>query len=83
MKDTTNLIQYYVDRFNDAVKSIDVQVETDVVLSILEDVKELIRLQKENKHGDIDITMFVEQCLRLLEGRIDRIKPDIFIQSFE
>jgi hypothetical protein len=30
---------------------------------------------------EVDSTLFVENCLRLLEDRIEKIKPDIFFRS--
>jgi len=53
------------------------QVETEVVLSTLENIRSLQKLHQK----DLDISQFVENCLRLLEDRIDKIKPETFFKS--
>jgi hypothetical protein len=78
-----NIIQFYIDRFNDSVKISEKQVETDVVLSSLENIRTLYNLQRETVNKDLEITYFIENCLRLLEDRIEKLRPDIFLKSFE
>jgi len=78
-----DLTQFYVDRFNDSVKMADKQVETDVVLTSLENVRSLQKMQKETLGKDFDTVIFIENCLRLLEDRIDKLPPYTILRSFD
>jgi hypothetical protein len=73
----TDLAQFYIDRFNDSVKIVEKQVETEVVLQTLDNIRSLQKMLSK----ELDSTLFVENCLRLLEDRIEKIKPDIFFRS--
>ncbi len=79
----TDLIQFYIERFNDSVKFSEKQVETEVALNSLDNVKALIALQKETQAKDLDTQAFFDNCLRLFEDRIDKMRPDTFIKSFD
>jgi hypothetical protein len=41
-KDINGLLQFYIDRYNDSVKAVDTQIETEVVLNSLDIVKQMI-----------------------------------------
>ena len=77
------LTQFYIDRFNDSVRLVDKQVETDVVLNTLEHIRSLHKLQKATIGKELDVSQFVENCLRLLEDRIEKLRPDVFLRSLE
>ena len=40
-------------------------------------------MQQETIGKEIEITVFIENCLRLLEDRVDKLRPDFFLRSFE
>jgi hypothetical protein len=40
-------------------------------------------MQKETNSRDLDTGMFFENCLRLLEERIDKSRPDTILKSFD
>lgn len=74
-----HLAQFYIDRFNDSVSKHEKQVETEIVLSSLESVKRLHSLQGK----DFDHQLMIQNCLRLLEDRVDKLRPDILFKSIE
>ena len=78
-----NLAQFYVDRFNDSVRQHEKQVETEIVLGSLDSIKTLHRLQKETGAKEFDNTLMIENCLRLLEDRVDKLRPDVYLKSLE
>ena len=78
-----SLGQFYIDRFNDSVNQRDKQVETEIVLQSLENVKALQKLQKASGSKEFDNTLLIENCLRLLEDRIEKLKPEVVLRSFE
>ena len=41
------------------------------------------KLQKETNGRELDTEYFFENCLRLLEDRIDKSKPETVLRSFE
>lgn len=82
-KDINEITQFYIDRFNDSVRAIEIQVENEVVLHSLEYMKELYKLIKENGGKDLDLSRFTDNCLRLLEDRIERIRPDFFLKTLK
>ena len=85
-KDIHAVVQFYVDRFNDSVKSADVEVSNEVVLSALENVRQLTTLHKEHAGDmfrDIETTKFFHNCTRLLEDRIEKLRPEVFFKSME
>lgn len=84
-KDVTGLVQFYIDRFNDSVKLSEKQIETEVCLHALENVIALQKIQRTEgtSKADFETQLFIENCHRLLEDRIEKLKPETFLRSFE
>lgn len=46
-------------------------------------MKDLNKLIKEHNGRDLDLSRYTDNCLRLLEDRIERIRPDFFLKTFK
>lgn len=77
----TDLVQFYIDRFNDAVKAQNLQVETEVLFQSLDNIKLLQKLQKETNARELDTSFFFENALRLVEDRMDKSRPETILKA--
>lgn len=77
------LTQFYVDRFNDSVKIVEKQVETEIVLSSLEMVRAVHKSLRDAGNPGLELELFIDNCLRLLEDRIEKLRPEVFLRSIE
>ncbi len=79
----TELAQFYIDRFNDSIKASESKVETELVISSLDNVRKLQKLQMETSSKELDTAVFFENSLKMLEDRIDKMKPETYLRSFD
>lgn len=75
--------QFFIERFNESIKVSEKQVETDIVLLALENVRVINELQKQSHCKELDTNVFYDKSLHLLEERIDKLKPETFLKSLE
>lgn len=79
----TELAQFYIDKFNESIKASEKQVETELVINSLDNVRRLQKLQRETQAKDLDTAVFFDNSLKMLEERIEKIRPETFLKSFD
>ena len=58
-------------------------MESEVLIQTLDNIRLLQKLQKDTGSRELDTAIFYENCLRLLEDRIDKARPDTILKSFD
>ena len=59
------------------------QIDTEVVQQSLENVRILNQHQRQSHGKDLDTNLFYENCILLLEDRIDKLKPETFLKALD
>jgi hypothetical protein len=55
--------QFFIDRFNDSIKLLEKQIDTEVVQQSLENVRILNQHQRQSHGKDLDTNLFYENCI--------------------
>lgn len=53
------------------------------MLQSLENVRTLSQHQRQQHGRDLDTNLFYDNCIHLLEERIDKLKPDTFLKALD